>query len=112
MKVNIHEIIDGLLALQQHTKVLGRELSTIDLIGLSLVRRNPGLILSKIAGTRSVSAAGITGMVDKLEKQGLVERRGHEDDRRKKCVFLTPQGEALAGHLESLALQQDKTIQG
>lgn len=60
------------------------------------------MILSAVAGKRDTSAAAITGMMDKLEKLGLAERRAHPVDRRKKQLFLTPVGEEIAAHLEAL----------
>jgi DNA-binding MarR family transcriptional regulator len=103
MKMKLDEIVDGLLALQQHGKIIGRDLSPIDLIGLSLLRRSPGMILSAVADKRDTSAAAVTGMMDKLEKLGLAERRSHPEDRRKKQLFLTPSGEEVAAHLEALS---------
>ncbi|MHB1844607.1 MAG: MarR family winged helix-turn-helix transcriptional regulator, partial [Deltaproteobacteria bacterium] len=40
-----------------------------------------------------------TGIVDKLEARGLVERRGSPTDRRIKIVSLTPQGATLRRRL-------------
>jgi DNA-binding MarR family transcriptional regulator len=37
-------------------------------------------------------ASYITGLVDRLEEQGLAERRAHPTDRRVKTVVLTEQG--------------------
>jgi len=36
--------------------------------------------------------SNVTGIVDRLEARGLVERRPHEHDRRVKQVLLTPLG--------------------
>ncbi len=40
-------------------------------------------------------ASNATGIVDRLEARGLVERRPAEHDRRVKCVVLTPTGKRL-----------------
>lgn len=40
-------------------------------------------------------ASNLTGLVDRLEARGLVERQPHPDDRRVKCVGLTAAGEQL-----------------
>jgi MarR family 2-MHQ and catechol resistance regulon transcriptional repressor len=42
-----------------------------------------------------VSSGGITYLVDRLEKKGLVERRECPSDRRARYAALTPEGEAL-----------------
>jgi DNA-binding MarR family transcriptional regulator len=47
-------------------------------------------------GTRLVlDSAAMTGLIDRLERSGLVERRSHLSDRRINCVALTPAGRAL-----------------
>lgn len=42
-----------------------------------------------------VSSGGITYLVDRLERRGLVERRRHPHDRRARIAALTVEGEAL-----------------
>ncbi|WP_243747923.1 MarR family winged helix-turn-helix transcriptional regulator [Mycolicibacterium sp. CBMA 226] len=39
-----------------------------------------------------IDAPHATRIVDKLESDGLVERRPHPDDKRRKLVTLTPAG--------------------
>ena len=42
-----------------------------------------------------VSSGGVTYLVDRLEKRGLVERRDCPEDRRARRAHLTDEGEAL-----------------
>jgi MarR family 2-MHQ and catechol resistance regulon transcriptional repressor len=42
-----------------------------------------------------VSSGGITYLVDRLERKGLVERRQCPEDRRARYAALTTEGEAL-----------------
>ena len=42
-----------------------------------------------------LTSGSITAAVDRLEKIGLVERRGHPQDRRARIVHLTPEGRRL-----------------
>lgn len=42
-----------------------------------------------------VSSGGVTYLVDRLERQGLVERRDSPTDRRARFAALTPKGTAL-----------------
>lgn len=49
-------------------------------------------------GARLVfDSATVTGLIDRLQTAGLIERRPDESDRRVNRVFLTPQGWALQG---------------
>ncbi len=53
---------------------------------------NGPLSLSELAEAVSVDAPYATLIVDSLEQRGLVERRTHPADRRRKLVALTPEG--------------------
>jgi len=46
-----------------------------------------------------VTRGNITGLIDRLEERGLVERVPDETDRRSINARLTPAGEALAGEV-------------
>lgn len=48
--------------------------------------------MSALATAAGCHASNITGLVDRLEEQGLVTRRPSEDDRRVKNICLTPRG--------------------
>lgn len=50
---------------------------------------------AELADRTGVTRATITGLVDTLERAGLVTRKPHHDDRRMLSVDLTPQGERL-----------------
>ena len=53
------------------------------------------LLLSELKEKILVSNAGVTYLVDRLEKRGLVERRDCPGDRRARIAALTSAGEAL-----------------
>lgn len=48
--------------------------------------------MSTLAGYLSCDASNVTGLVDRLETRGLVERRSAEHDRRVKLLCLTEAG--------------------
>ena len=63
---------------------------------LSAVRRAPRQLLpSEIAGRLMLTRAGVTGRLDRLEGQGLVERQRSGADARNVLVRLTPKGRRL-----------------
>ncbi len=49
-------------------------------------------------------ASNVTGIVDRLEKRGLVERRVDPYDRRVKLLVVTPAGRALRRRFEERLL--------
>lgn len=66
-----------------------------------------GISLSEIGRSLVVTKANVTGLIDRLERDGLVERRTHAD-RRVTLAALTPKGadllaEALPRHGDSLS---------
>ena len=48
--------------------------------------------MSALATALACHASNVTGLVDRLEEQGLVTRRPSEEDRRVKHICLTPKG--------------------
>ena len=51
--------------------------------------------MSSLAGSLFCDASNVTGIVDRLEARGLIERRPAPHDRRVKLIALTSEGEQL-----------------
>jgi DNA-binding MarR family transcriptional regulator len=64
------------------------------------------LTMSSFAGCMFVDASNATGLIDRLEARGLVERRPSDTDRRAKVVDLTPAGKRLQRRLDDALLRQ------
>lgn len=60
----------------------------------ALYHKGP-LLLGELQKKILASSGGITYLVDRLEKKGLVERQECPTDRRARYAVLTPEGEAL-----------------
>tara|TARA_Y100001968_G_C19227496_1_gene652784 strand:+ start:204 stop:668 length:465 start_codon:yes stop_codon:yes gene_type:complete len=58
----------------------------------ALYRSNSGLKMNEISGTLKVSNGNITGIIDRLVKEGNVLRIAIEGDRRANLVSLTNKG--------------------
>ncbi|GAA0285072.1 MarR family transcriptional regulator [Actinomadura nitritigenes] len=69
-------------------------ISGLDLNALTRLSRSPGrrLRMSDLATQTSLSTSGITRLVDRLARAGLVERAPCPDDRRTIFTVLTPSG--------------------
>ena len=63
----------------------------------ALLHMDPGtpLPMSELATLLHCDSSNVTGIVDRLEQRGLVERRPYEGDRRVKHVVLTAYGAEL-----------------
>ena len=55
--------------------------------------------MSRLARTLSCDASNVTGLVDRLEREGLIERQSSPEDRRVKVLALTPAGSRVRGEL-------------
>ncbi|MCT9007337.1 MarR family winged helix-turn-helix transcriptional regulator [Streptomyces sp. NPDC054766] len=61
---------------------------------LNVLRRGPAS-MSALATTLTCDASNMTGIIDRLEKRGLVRREPRPSDRRVKNVVLTAEGERV-----------------
>ncbi|MFC5720105.1 MarR family winged helix-turn-helix transcriptional regulator [Streptomyces gamaensis] len=65
---------------------------------LALLAREP-LPMRRIAQQLKCEPSNITGIIDRLESRGLVERHPDPDDRRVKLAAVTPEGRVTAARL-------------
>ncbi len=87
-------------ALHAHTKadVESHGLSHTEFAILEALYHKGPMLLGEVQKKILVSSGGITFLIDKLEKRGLVRRRLCESDRRARYAELTPAGnELIAG---------------
>ncbi|BAU81883.1 transcriptional regulator, marR family [Streptomyces laurentii] len=61
---------------------------------LTVLRRGPAAMRA-LAETMTCDASNMTGIIDRLEKRGLVRREASPSDRRVKNVILTAEGERV-----------------
>ena len=59
---------------------------------LFLLREKDGQSMSALSQVLSMDNSTVTGLVDRLQKSGLVTRRANPDDRRVSLIRITPQG--------------------
>ena len=67
-------------------------LSPMQLHALRLIEPDAELPMSSLAGLLFCDASNVTGIVDRLEARGLIERRPAPQDRRVKLLALTGEG--------------------
>ena len=68
--------------------------------------------MSAVAQELGCGPSNITGLIDKLEARGMVERRAHPDDRRIKALAMTRKGAALRRRLMDRLAQPAPWMQG
>jgi MarR family transcriptional regulator, organic hydroperoxide resistance regulator len=75
------------------------ELSPAQSHVLHLIEPARPVPMGRLAETLGCDASNVTGLVDRLEARGLVERRPSGDDRRVKVIQLTATGARMRGQL-------------
>src|SRR6266850_6020647 len=88
-------------AQREHLPASGAEfdLSPAQCHVLHLIEPGRPLPMSRLADTLSCDASNVTGLVDRLESRGLVQRQPSPQDRRVKVLQLTPTGSRLRAQL-------------
>ena len=93
-------------ALLKLARELRRESHALGVTGgqvtlLIQIRRRRGIGVNELAARERMSAAAISGYVDRLEKAGLVRRTPHATDGRRYGLSLTPEGERVLRSVKS-----------
>src|ERR671935_2456206 len=68
------------------------ELSPVQLHVLRLLEPGQPVAMGRLACSLGCDASNVTGIVDRLEARGLVERRSSPRDRRVKALVVTTRG--------------------
>jgi DNA-binding MarR family transcriptional regulator len=69
-----------------------------------------GLPLSDVGKSVHLDKPAITGLADRMEKDGLVERRRTSSDRRIIQLFLTNKGKSLFNKIEDIIVDVDQQL--
>jgi len=79
---------------------------------LASLHRRDGQTLAALSRDLLVTAGNVTGLVDRAERDGVVERRPDPNDRRLARVWLTGEGRALISDLLPTHAAQVHTLLG
>lgn len=74
---------------------------------LHFINRHPGLTIAALLDILKITKQSLARVLKDLIENGHVEQRAGTEDRRQRCLFLTPAGAALAFEL---AQQQGRRI--
>ena len=81
------------------------KLRPVDFSVLSLITHNPGITSRQLCTALGILPPNLVGMVNALEKRGLVERRPHPRDGRAMGLHLTTAGQKLMRDAEKTAAE-------
>ena len=106
-KVLVGDVLDELTSIRMRdwTGALKRwqqgALSMVHLNVTMLLNSYGPLPMSRLADLLDVSVASATGIIDRMEKRGVVERRHSETDRRIVEVHLTTSGSTIFSAMDA-----------
>ena len=111
---DINKTIGFLLskAYQRAWAIMREEIETYDLTPpqfglLAFLWQQDGMTQVELSEKGQIDRTTVGGLIDRLEKIGLVERRQHPQDRRAYKIHLTQRGKELEGPLTECA---DRTL--
>ena len=80
---------------QAQTQAAGLDLTSVQFAALDAIAQQPGIDQASLAATIGFDRATIGGVIDRLERKGLVQRVVSTQDRRARQLNLTPDGGQL-----------------
>lgn len=82
-------------------------LTTTQFFLLTALYEEDGIPISALAQKVALDKATLTGLLDRLERDDLIERRADPGDRRAIRIYLTPKSEGLREELTKLYHQNN-----
>ena len=89
---------------------LGMNVSEVDVLAAIARAEGMALTCSQIAEATLITKGGITGILDRLEARGLVQREASRDDRRSIVIQLTANGVDLCHGLFTRLARDDEEV--
>lgn len=77
---------------------------------LAYLSREDGMTQSQLAEELDMGKVAIGGLIDRLEKSGLLRRDADTSDRRVNRVFLEPKSKALIARMRKVSHQMNERI--
>ena len=77
---------------------------------LFLLAEKDGMTMSELSRILSIDNSTITGLVDRLEKSGLVRRNTSLNDRRTLHVYISPEGKQEMDKARSIVMKANREI--
>ena len=84
----------GLTAITERLRAIGLSVPQCDI--LTTLTEREGIAQQELAERLYVTKGNISGLIDRLVRAQLVERRASRDDKRSYAIFLTDEGRILA----------------
>lgn len=106
------------LLMSNHLSLQKKVMAILKPLGLSTgqpkvldhLRYHDGVSQKEIANACHIEPASLTSILNRMEKQGMIERRTLNGNRRSYHIFLTDHGKKLSESIESAFLSLEKEV--
>jgi DNA-binding MarR family transcriptional regulator len=105
----LHEMI-GMMRCAGTGRMVRSGISMTHLHILWLLEHHGDLTMGRLAELVDVSLSNASGLIDRMEERGLVERIRVPDDRRVVLVRVSPEGERMRDEIEAIKQDQMRSI--
>ncbi|MBI5606784.1 MAG: MarR family transcriptional regulator [Deltaproteobacteria bacterium] len=89
-------------------KVSGLNITPVQAMVLGFLAEEDQIIAGELGKKVELDSATLTGILDRLEAAGLIERKGNPDDRRSIKIHLTKQGKETGFEARKLIEEANK----
>lgn len=86
-----------------NNRLMKHDVTKSQWIAMYYINREDFLTQKDLAELMGASQPTITGVLDRLEKQSFIERKEHDQDKRKKVIVLTDKGKEINKKLTHIA---------
>jgi DNA-binding MarR family transcriptional regulator len=107
----LHEML-GMMRCAGTGRMVKSGISMTHLHILWLLEHHGDLTMGRLAELVDVSLSNASGLIDRMEERGLVERVRVPDDRRVVLVRVSPEGARIRDEIEAIKLDQMRSILG
>ena len=90
---------------EERVRAAGLDLTRPQYRVLIMLDRNPGITQARLAELIDVEKMTVTGLIDRMETRGWVERRRDPNDRRAHALHLLPPARPIVDQLEAVIAQ-------
>lgn len=102
----------GQLKCASSERLLRLGISMAQLHIMYTLQRGGEMTMSRLADVLNVSLSNATGLIDRLEERGFIERNRVPEDRRVVLVRVTPDGERMLQEVEALGDEILRSVLG
>ncbi len=89
-------------------KVSELNLTSVQAMILGFLDHEDQVTSSELGKRAELDSATLTGILDRLETAGFIERKGNPDDRRSIRIHLTKQGKVMAQEASRVIIEANK----